>query len=649
MWGRHYCKRRRLLLRGFPEETVPVRVLMKRGLARKLFAGALLLLSTLRFASAQSAPADPAASEPGLNLSHTGNIAVYVRTEDGEPLSSTPTLTLMEMSRAMQTPKAQKGPGAVWIFPNVLIGDLFEVQVQAPGYHTELRAVTVPDSANPSASIIVFMRSPNDELAFRPPAGQFVLPPQAEKEAQKGAEDLDSGKIRSAQKHLSEALAMAPENPYLNYLMGMRFLLDGELPAAKPYLEKSVSTDARQVPALVALGSLRFQQGDYAGAIQVLAPAARFDASKWKVHSMLAGSYLKEKDFAHSREQAKQALALGGVEAGHDELVLGEALAGLGEREKAVIALETFLEQYPHDRNDRAIRAWLAELKQLQVPDLPPVSLQVLADPSLDLPPRENWAPPDIDATKPFIISGPSCLLPKVLKSAGKSAAQLATDLQEFTASEKYESVEIKRDQALEKPETQTFSYLVFIENPRPDVINVQEMRNQGVNVENMPGQFADSDAALALVFHPLLQQDFDWSCEGLGDWQDKPAWIVHFEQRSDRPNRLATFNTGINTFSLPLKGRAWISETGGQVMHLEMDLVRPLPEIKLEREHFVIDYGPVPFPHHKVTLWLPENVNVYLQYRGHYLHHYHHFSDFKLFWTDATQKIGQPKSVAKN
>jgi tetratricopeptide (TPR) repeat protein len=588
-----------------------------------------------------------------FTMNRVGNIAVYVRTEDGEPLSTDPTLTLIDTQGAglyeANLPKAQKGPGDSWIFPNVDIGQVYQVQVQASGYHTELRGVMVPDSADASTSLIVFMRSPNDELAFHPPSGQFVLSPQAEKEAQKGAEDLDSGKIQSAQKHLSKALEMAPGNPYVNYLEGMRFLLNGELPAAKPYLEKSVSTDGRQVPALIALGSLRFQQGDYAGAIQVLATAARLDASKWKVHSMLAGSYLKEKDFEHSREQAEQSLASGGVRAGHDNLVLGEALAGLDQREKAVVALEAFLKQYPHDSNDPAIRAWIPKLKQPQAPDLPSVSLEVLADPSLDLPPRENWAPPDIDATKPFIISGPSCSLPKVLKSAGKSAAQLVTDLEKFTASEKYESVEIKGDQALERPETQTFSYLMFIEKPRSDVINVEEMRNQGVNAENMAGQFAESDAALALVFHPLLQQDFNWSCEGLGEWQDKPAWIVRFEQRTDRPNRLATFNTGINTFSVPLKGRAWISENGGQVMHLEADLVKPLPEIKLEREHFVIDYGPVPFPHHKVTLWLPENVDVYLQYRGHYLHHYHHFSDFKLFWTGATEKIGQPKGAGKN
>ncbi|MFZ3247007.1 MAG: tetratricopeptide repeat protein [Candidatus Acidiferrales bacterium] len=610
---------------------------------------ALLLVGAAPSANAQQFT-DLAKRNLGVDISHSGNIAVYVRTEDGEPLASPPNLTLFAISRFMPSPKPYKGDGDVWIFPNLLIGDVYEVQVQAPGYHTELRAVTVPDSVSASASIIVFMRSPNDELAFHPPSGQFVLAPEAEKEAQKGSADLDSGKIASAQKHLSKALEMAPGNPYVNYLMGMRFLLNGELPAAKPYLEKSVSTDPRQVPALVALGSLRFRQGDYAGAIQVLAPAARLDGSKWKVHSMLAGSYLKQRDFKDAREQAEKALALGGALAQRDQLVLGEALAGLGRGQDAINALEAFMKQFPRDSSDPAIRAWIPDLKKPQPSTLPPVPIEVLSSPTLlDLPPKENWAPPDIDATKPFTIAGPSCPLPEVLKSAGKSAAQLVADLQEFTASEKYESVEIKRDQALEKPGTQTFSYLVFIENPRPDIINVQEMRNLGVSAENMPGQFVDSDAALALVFHPLLQQDFNWSCEGLGDWQDKPAWIVRFEQRSDRPDRLATFNTGINTFSLPLKGRAWISENGGQVMHLEVDLVRPLPEIKLEREHFLIDYGPVPFPHHKVTLWLPENVDVYLQYRGHYLHHYHHFSNFKLFSTGATQKIGQPKEVKNN
>ncbi|MGC1107967.1 MAG: tetratricopeptide repeat protein [Candidatus Acidiferrales bacterium] len=625
---------------------------MKARLLIRFLLGALLLPGASRFVRAQGSPSLPDPVGTTLPLAYrSGNIAVYVRTEDGEPLSAVPNVTLIAASNSAPTPMAQKGAGDVWTFAGVGIGDMYEIQVQAPGYHTELRPILVPDSVTASASVIVFMRSPNDELAFHPPSGQFVLAPQAEKEAQKGAADLDSGKVGSAQKHLSKALEIAPENPYVNYLMGMRFLLNGDLSGAKPYLEKSVSSDARQVPALVALGTLRFRQGDYAGAIQVLAPAARLDGSRWNVHSMLAGSYLKQKDFQNAGEQAELALALGGAQADRDELVLGEALAALGQQEKAATALEAFLNKYPHDSNDPAIRNWLPDLKKPQpaksAPTQPIGSL--IATAPVDLPPKENWAPPDIDAGKPFIVSGASCSLPKVLQVAGKNATQLVTDLQEFTATEKYESVEIKRDQDLEKTEAQTFSYLVFIDNPRPDIINVQEMRDQGVNAENMPGKSSDSDAALALVLHPLLQGDFAWSCEGLGEWNDKPTWIVRFEQRNDRPNHLATFQTGLRSFPLPLKGRAWISENNGQVMHLETDLVKPIPEIKLEREHFVIDYKPIAFPQHKVTLWLPENVDVYLQYHGHYLHHYHHFSDFKLFWTGATQKIGQPKGAIKN
>ncbi len=244
----------------------------------------------------------------------------------------------------------------------------------------------------------------------------------------------------------------------------------------------------------------------------------------------------------------------------------------------------------------------------------------------------------------------PRALCRKVLKAAGNNAIRLVTDLEKFSSTEEYQTVEIKQNESLQKPVSRTFSYMVFIEHPSAQIIQVNEYRDQGVTADEMPGELAAMGApGLALVFHPLLQGDFAWSCEGLGQWQNKSAWVVRFEQRSDRPNRLLRFQSPSGASPLPVKGRAWVSESGGQVMHMETDLVTPIAEIKLKREHFVIDYTAVAFPKHKVTLWLPENVDVYLQYRGHYLHHYHHFSGFKLFWTGATQKIGQPKGVTKN
>lgn len=614
----------------------------------KLFAGVLLFVCNSYPAIAQTALGSDAATAEGVYNTRRGTIQVYVRTEDGEPLSATPIVTILARTDNVTVPQMQKGPGDLWIFTNADLNTTYELQVQAAGYHTELRAVRLPDSADASTDLIVFMRSPNDELAFHSPTGRFMLEPEAEKEAQKGSAALDSGDVKAAQKHFNKALKIAPGNPYLNYLMGMRFLLNGELQAAKPYLEKSVSADGTQVPALEALGSLRYQQADYAGAIQALAPASRLGSSKWNVHSMLAGSYLKQKEYQQARDQAQQALALGGSKAGRDELVLGEALAALGQRQQAVEALENYLKWYPHDSNNTTIRAWIPELEKPQPASATPPSFNgsIVSDVPVDLPPEKNWAPPDVDAAKPFVISDATCSLPEVLKAAAKGQEQFVNSLQQFSATEEYQSVEIKRDEQLEKPETRNYNYMAFIEEPRPKLIHVEESREAKEGTGAIPELLVDVGApALALALHPTFQGDFDWSCEGLGEWKDTPAWIVHFEQKKDRPtSTLAGFSTASQLYLLSLKGRVWISQSGGQVVHLETDLTQPLSKVDLKREHFSIDYAPVAFPAHKVQLWLPESVDVYYQFKGHYLHHYHHYTDFKLFWVGSTQKISQPK-----
>ena len=61
-----------------------------------------------------------------------------------------------------------------------------------------------------------------------------------------------------------------------------------------------------------------------------------------------------------------------------------------------------------------------------------------------------------------------------------------------------------------------------------------------------LPGGIADGGApVLVLALHPTYRQAFDWSCEGLGEWKDRPAWIVRFSQKPDRPTvLLSTFET---------------------------------------------------------------------------------------------------------
>ncbi|MGB6875669.1 MAG: tetratricopeptide repeat protein [Candidatus Acidiferrales bacterium] len=596
---------------------------------------------------------------------NSGTITVYIRSDRGEPLSVIPTLSLSSTSRGPIPGFAQGNDNQGWVFSDIQEGDEYEVEVKADGYQTA-RATVMLVARN--ANVIVFLKPVDEQLNFHPPAGQFVLAPRAQKEVEKGMKDLRDDKISSAQKHFQKALAMAPGNPYANYVMGMSYLIAKQLPQARPYLEKSVSIDPKQSASLLALGTLRFESADYAGTIQILNQDLQIDPSSWKAEWMLADSYLRQQDFAQARSHAEKALAVGKQKATPVHLLLGQALAGLGDNVNAVTSLQTYLVAYPDDPNAAKIRSFIAKLQQLvpvveaatTMPGTKGPSVAVSSAPSetlgippptppVELPPKENWAPADVDAEKPFVISGAACPLAKVLDEAGKNTVRLVTDLQEFTATEEYQSVEVKRDERLETPITRTFSYLVYIETPRPRLIEVKEIRNNDLGPAEMPGRVADNGApGLVLAFHPVYRDDFAWRCEGLGEWNDEPAWVVHFEQRSDRPTSLlASFNTASEEFALPLKGRAWISTKTGQVMRLEADLVRPVAPVDLKRQHFVIEYEPVSFSAHKVTLWLPESVDVYIQVRGHYLHHEHRFSNFKLFWVGTSQKIEPPKQSA--
>lgn len=249
------------------------------------------------------------------------------------------------------------------------------------------------------------------------------------------------------------------------------------------------------------------------------------------------------------------------------------------------------------------------------------------------------------------MISGAACPLNRVLDAAAKNAVRFVTDIEKFSATEEYQSVEVKRNESLETPDESTFNYMVFIEKPRPHLIELKEIRNSEAGSTGMPGRLVDNGApALALAFHPYFRNDFNWRCEGLSQWNGQAVWLVRFEQRSGQPTSLLTsFQTPSEEFDLPLKGLAWISTKTSEVVRLEADLVHPIEPLGLKRQHWVIEYAPVKFTAHKTTLWLPERVDVYIQFHNHYLHHQHRFSNFKLFWVGTSDKIAPPKQSAKS
>ncbi|MGC2254911.1 MAG: tetratricopeptide repeat protein [Candidatus Acidiferrales bacterium] len=152
---------------------------------------------------------------------------------------------------------------------------------------------------------------------------------------------------------------MAPGNPYVNYVMGMSYVLAKQEAKAQPYLEESVSLDPNEATSLLALGTLRFDQGNYAGAVDLLSKAAKLDPSSWKAEWLLADACLRQRDFPQAREHAEDALAAGKGKADRVRLVLAEAVAAMGDRAGALATLDHFLSDHPNDPDALKFRAWL--------------------------------------------------------------------------------------------------------------------------------------------------------------------------------------------------------------------------------------------------------------------------------------------------
>ncbi len=254
------------------------------------------------------------------------------------------------------------------------------------------------------------------------------------------------------------------------------------------------------------------------------------------------------------------------------------------------------------------------------------------------------WHPPDIDSEHPALVSAAPCPLDDVLHSVGERTEQFAADLEKFRATERIEHFEVDKKGRRYAPENRTFDYVVAVEHYPNGALHIEEFRNGSQDPHNFPQKIDTLGLpAFALLFQPRLAADFHFSCEGLGEWRGRPAWMVRFEQRPDRPSEMRAYTVNNFTYLIALKGRAWIDAATMQVIHLESDLSKPAFLIELTVEHFSIDYAPVRFRTKDVQLWLPQDAALYVEQRKHRYYREHSFRNFQVFAVDASQVISAP------
>ena len=126
-------------------------------------------------------------------------------------------------------------------------------------------------------------------------------------------------------------------------------------------------------------------------------------------------------------------------------------------------------------------------------------------------------------------------------------------------------------------------------------------------------------------------------------------AWasgVVGSLQAARRPaRRIHDYRVGGESYSLRLKGRAWITADNFQIVRIESELISPMPQIQLRSEQQVVEYGPVRFQAKNLELWLPKSAEIYLDYRKHRYYRRHSYDHYMLFSVDSVEKRNEPKA----
>lgn len=529
----------------------------------------------------------------------------------------------------------------------------YDLEVSAVGFLSNHREMQVIDAQRPIEMEVVLKRDPD---AVNLDVAGAIMSPKARKQAKHAISAMKSGNLSAAQKQLDEAYKLAPSSPDLNFLLGYLYFEKRDFDQAGSFLGAATTLNPKNGQALTLLGRTHLERKDYSAARSALEQAILADDEGWLPHDLLADTYLRQQNYGKARDEAKIAINKGKTIASPAELVLGEAFLGLGQKQESVEALNTFLQQSPKTPLASQVKALIENINAPNTGGVDPgavgTGVRSVGAPdslaALDAPllPTKPWAPPGIDEVKPAVASGAECPAAQVIEESGKRVQELVNDLSRFAAIEDLFHQSLDSYGIPIRTENRKYEYVATISEVSPGEVSVIEYRSEKLTAEGYPDHIASTGfATLALVFHPEMRKDFDLQCEGLGEWHGEPSWLVHFQQRTDRPNHMHSYKLGEQFVPVDLKGRAWITANQFQIIRIEADIVKPMPTIQLLSEHQIVEYGPVPFPKKNTTLWLPKNAEIYFDFRKHRYYRRHSFDHYTLFSVDTEEKRKEPKA----
>jgi len=570
-------------------------------------------------------------------------LQISLREPNGLPLTGQATVRLQSIEHSISL-VSKTADGSAVSFQNILPGD-YEIEVISPGYKTTIQHASVIGGTT-VFPLYIYVRSENEVAPGTASSQPAPVSVKLQEQIDKGLQRMRKKKYDDALRVFSKAEKMSPENPDVQYLLGMAHYELRQMDAAQASFEAALKINPWHERTLVALGQLQMQTAKPAAAIETLKQSYERNGADSYTLLLLAQAYFETKDYRSAEIYASRASDMEGgknpaaqallvkIKSSRDQVSGGATHVQARELSGPSSAV-TANDQLAEPSQTAFDSAKTAEAGPGSSPATPGAPANV-----------RPWAPPDVDSKEYALASDVVCSLPEVLKRAQLRMKQQLSNFEKFTATEHIVHVEIDQNGIPGTPREKDFYYLVDIFRPGNGYTYLEESRDGGENLNQFPTSLATKgliSIGVALL-DPNYQEDFNYRCEGLANWHDQPAWEMRFEQKQDVPSRVLIWRKFTKSFPIALRGRIWVGANNYDLLHLEMDLREPVPQLELTRDHLTIDYGPVQFDHGRKQLWLPWRADAYMELHGKRYHHSHTLSNYTLFSVDTDNKIAAPK-----
>ena len=492
-----------------------------------------------------------------------------------------------------------------------------------------------------------------DESCLLPPLTLMSSPTVAVEQLQKtakarneyrqGCTALEKKSMADAEKHFRKALHECPQYAMAWVTLGQVFATRQRTDEARNACFQSSKVDPAYVPAYLCLADIAAHANAWDEVLKFSGRALELNPSSNAVaYEYHAAANLNLRNLAVAEKSGVRAAQ---IDREHREprihFVLAQIYEAKGDFENEAVQLREYLKYSDNVPDAAMVQQYLPNLERRT--NTKGIGKESGVVDSLRSA-RQDWAPPDIDASVPPVLREGACPMPDILRKTSTHTLDLIESMHRFSASERIEHVDIDKNGRRRNSSTQIVNYVAEIEQNSSGYPSIHEYRSGSTGIRQ-PSMMDSGAAVFALIFHPSHVGNFEFRCEGLTELQGSPAWQVHFVESLDSNRSFTAIRSGASVNLTTFKGRAWIATDGYNVLRIETDLIAPIAQINLQREHRVIAYAPVEFPSRHVRLWLPESSSIYIAYRGRRYERVHNLSEFQLFSVESAEAVKKPNA----